>query len=538
MITTHLKTISNQRKKRTVKNQNYLKYVNISLIVYLLFTCSDIFSQGNLPSSIANQYAKNRDQSVSDDFSTVDFNKWCYRRSKLDPGIGEGTKYVYIVNNSYLSLKGDNATKKGGGLSALKSTHFGFYEFKYRVIGLKSNVHSAWHPAIWGDKNNSGIVWKALNPPREHKIEIDMIEFYTPARWNTHAIAKSDGLRSKSGKLIVGNFDFDNNWRTMGFEYHPNYLQLWEKKNGRWEKIGKTVTFTDGETTNDNVNKKNRAPIFNILSNKYVSAPNDANKDSWLHIDYFYYFPYSPGNGSGGGNPIVTLRKGNATNYAIDGGNGGSNNQNVKLWNYNQNNVNQQWEEINRGNGFYSYKKRNTNFCIDGGNGGNNGNNVKLWRCSDNNQNQQFKKVSIGGDKYRLEKRNASGFSIDGRSGGANNQNVHLWASSNNTGNQQWIISSNNVKANKELKNSTSLGLYAFPNPTSGIVKINTDNNLNMIPTQVSVHSFVGSLVGRYENTDTIDLSGLANGNYFLVINLEDITTKTKTKQIIKILKQ
>ncbi len=534
-MTTQLKTISNQRKKRTIKNESHLKF---SLIVYLLFTCGNILAQGNLPNSVANQYAKNRDRSISDDFSTIDFNKWSYRRD-MGNGVGEGTKYAYIINNSYLSLKGDNATKKGGGLSALKSSHFGFYQFKYRVIGLKPGVDSPWHPSIWGDKNNSGKIWKALTPQPKDKIEIDMIEFYNkPSRWNSHAIAKTDGLRSKSGKLVVGSSDFDNNWHIMGFEYHPNYLQLWENKNGKWEKVGRKVTFTDGETTNTTVNKKNRKPIFNILSNKYHVAEADANKDSWLHIDYFYYFPYSPGNGPGGGNSIVTLRKGNATNYALDGGNGGSNNQNVKLWSFNKNNVNQQWEEINRGNGYYSYKKRNTNFCIDGGNGGKNGSNVKLWRCDNNNQNQHFKKISIGGNKYRLEKRNASGFSIDGRSGGANNQNVHLWASSNNTGNQQWIISSNNAKANKELKNSTSLGLYAFPNPTSGIVKINTDDNLNMLPTQVSVYSFVGSLVGSYENTDTIDLSGLAEGNYFLVINLEDITTKTKKKQIIKVLKK
>ncbi len=408
---THLKTVSNQRKKRNIKNESYLKYLKFSLIVYLLFTCGNIHSQGNLPSSVANQYAENRDQSISDDFSTIDFNKWCYRRD-MDNGIGEGTKYVYTVNNSYLSLKGDNATKKGGGLSALKSSYFGFYEFKYRVIGLKPGVDSPWHPSIWGDKNNSGKIWKALTPQPIDKIEIDMIEFYNePSQWNSHAIAKSDGLRSKSGKLVRGSSDFDNNWHIMGFEYHPNYLQLWEKKNGSWEKVGRKVTFTDGETTNTTVNKKNRKPIFNILSNKYHVAEVDANKNSWLHIDYFYYFPYSSGNGSGGGNPIVTLRKGNATNYAI-------------------------------------------------------------------------------------------------------------------------------VKSNKELKNSTSPGLYAFPNPTSGIVKINTDHNLNMIPTQVNVYSFVGSLVSSYENTDTIDLSSLAEGNYFLVINLEDITTKTKKKQIIKVLKK
>lgn len=64
---------------------------------------------------------------------------------------------------------------------------------------------------------------------------------------------------------------------------------------------------------------------------------------------------------SGGGSNLVHIKKRNATNFAIDGGNGAANDQDVKLYAQNPNNVNQQWIEIDRGNGFFSYQKNNTN---------------------------------------------------------------------------------------------------------------------------------------------------------------------------------
>ena len=137
---------------------------------------------------------------------------------------------------------------------------------------------------------------------------------------------------------------------------------------------------------------------------------------------------------------IVTLRKRNASGFGLDGGQGGKNGQNVYLWNYNASNVNQQWEEINRGNGFYSYQKAGTNFSLDGGNGGERSQNLYLWKTNTNNFNQHWKKVNIGGNIYRLEKRNSPGFSIDGGVGGSREQNVYLWSSSNTNQNMQWII--------------------------------------------------------------------------------------------------
>lgn len=148
----------------------------------------------------------------------------------------------------------------------------------------------------------------------------------------------------------------------------------------------------------------------------------------------------SGGGGSSGGNPIVALKK-QGVNFGIDGNNGGANGRQVYLWGFSTGNVNQQWVEINRGSGFYSYQKRNTNFCLDGGNGGSNGQAVKLWECGATNQNQHWKKVSTANNSFRLEKRNAPGYSIDGNVGGSNGQLVYLWASNSGNVNQQWQFS-------------------------------------------------------------------------------------------------
>lgn len=146
------------------------------------------------------------------------------------------------------------------------------------------------------------------------------------------------------------------------------------------------------------------------------------------------------GGTSGGGTGFVTLRKANALSFGVDGGNGGANGQSVYLWSYDRNNVNQQWDQIDRGGGYYSFQKHGTSFCLDGGNGGANGQAVYLWTRSDANQNQHWKKIDLGGGYFRLEKRNAPGFSIDGGNGGANGQALKLWTSDNNNQNQRWLV--------------------------------------------------------------------------------------------------
>ena len=133
---------------------------------------------------------------------------------------------------------------------------------------------------------------------------------------------------------------------------------------------------------------------------------------------------------------------------------------------------------MDRGQGFYSYKKANTDFCIDGGNGGANGQGVVLWACDANNQNQQWEKIDAGSGNYRLQKRNASGYSIDGRNGGADGQGLYLWASDANNQNQQWTFNAGSANAGGATNGGNAGGtgavqsghVYKLQNANSGKV--------------------------------------------------------------------
>jgi len=131
--------------------------------------------------------------------------------------------------------------------------------------------------------------------------------------------------------------------------------------------------------------------------------------------------------------------------FAIDGDNGGADGQNVYLWNYDPNNINQRWEEIDQGNGFYSYRKLNTAFCMEGRDGTNGGEpEVMLQTCSNVDVNQQWEKVQVSGDIYNLELRNST-FSIDGNNGAQRRQSVYMFGTNNANGNQQWLFTTQDV---------------------------------------------------------------------------------------------
>lgn len=149
----------------------------------------------------------------------------------------------------------------------------------------------------------------------------------------------------------------------------------------------------------------------------------------------------STGNESTGSTDIVHITKRNSTGYALDGDYLSNNYQNIFLWSANQNSVNQQWVEIDRGDGYYSYQKMGTNHCIDGGGpGAVNRGNVYLYSCSSSNTNQQFKKVSTSGGAYQLRKRSNENYALDGGNTGVNGQNVGIWNSGTSSHNLQWIV--------------------------------------------------------------------------------------------------
>jgi len=139
-------------------------------------------------------------------------------------------------------------------------------------------------------------------------------------------------------------------------------------------------------------------------------------------------------------NNIVRLSKANAQDYVIDGGPGGVNRQNIFMLTNDSSAISQQWIEINRDDGYFSYQKVGSDYCIDGGGGGANDQNVYLWQCNPVTKNQQWKKVDMGNGAYQLIKRNALGYALNGGRGGADGQNIGLWNSSSSSANLHWII--------------------------------------------------------------------------------------------------
>jgi len=192
---------------------------------------------------------------------------------------------------------------------------------------------------------------------------------------------------------------------------------------------------------------------------------------------------------------LVHITKRNATGYAIDGGNGGENKQDVTLSAANLSDEGQLWIEIDRGNGFYSYEKYGTGYSLDGDNGGAKNQSVYLWKTSATNQNQQWQKQAVGSGAFKLIKRNATGFAINGGSGGVEGRDVNMWSSGSTNQNLQWIITP--IDAAEEVR-----------------LEAEDYDSMSGIQTEASTES--GENVGYINNGDwlrfdDVNLSGITN---------------------------
>ncbi|MBQ4802126.1 RICIN domain-containing protein [Aquimarina sp. MMG015] len=272
--------------------------------------------------------------------------------------------------------------------------------------------------------------------------------------------------------------------------------------------------FTQGTSANthfitlpDGPSGRQRLQIDNSGLVRFMSSSLDGTWES------FSITEITPNNN--GSSTIVHITKRNATGFAVDGMGDGADGQNVYLWSANQNNVNQQWIEIDRGNGYYSYQKIGTNYCIDGNNQGANRQNVYLWSCAQDNQNQHWKKVSVGGGAYKLIKRNAPGYALDGGSNGANAQNIQLYDASNTSQNLQWIITPiDDIKA-PDVSNDSKVILY--PNPVINTVTIK--GAANSIIRIYDINGKVLSVKHISNDIETMDVSSLAQGLYYIKVN-------------------
>ncbi len=390
---------------------------------------------------------------------------------------------IFGKHNTFRNSLVDNCYNKGGGGE-------GYFDIRgdYNLV-IGSTVRKIRHFAI---QNGA-----AYNVIFKNKLEVD-INFHNG----------DDGHN-----LIEQNSIIRPSWHTWGV-FATGGARYGHDKPGPRNIIVNNTTFDYRE------NKTEFSSSNVVYTYKNYGEPDKTN---WRMPSCGSFYAVKCGSGGGGGTPTdgntVVMTKSNATGFSMDGGNGGANQQNVYLWSRNTSNVNQQWEEINRGNGYYSYKKKNTNFCIDGGSGGAKGQNVKLYSCSDNNQNQHWRKVNVNG-KFRLEKRNAPGFSIDGRSGGANEQNIYLWTSSNTNQNQLWNFASvDRTRAQDEIsKNVIS------SNPVRNTLYTNGAKEF----TTISIYDIKGAqIVTAPFNGIDFDVSSLENGLYIVKL-IGDTTAKTE----------
>ncbi|WP_108804232.1 ThuA domain-containing protein [Aquimarina sp. Aq107] len=275
----------------------------------------------------------------------------------------------------------------------------------------------------------------------------------------------------------------------------------------------------------------NQVALKSLFNNGWIQANWDVDNSTlfplgdadgtWETFDFEIIGDVSQNN-------LVHITKRNAPGFAIDGDHGGANAQNVYLWSENEANINQQWIEIDRGNGYYSYQKQGTNFCIDGDKDGVNGQNVYLWTCMENNQNQHWQKVAVGDGAFKLIKRNAPGFAINGGNNGGNGQNVNLYDSSNTSENLQWIITPIDDTKAPEVSNDGSVVLY--PNPIINNVTIQGAEN-----SIIRVYNMNGKVLvtkNISSNNETIDLGILSSGMYYAKIN------GSKSISTIKIVKE
>ena len=80
------------------------------------------------------------------------------------------------------------------------------------------------------------------------------------------------------------------------------------------------------------------------------------------------------------------------------------------------------------------------------------------------------------------------------------------------------------IKLNIDLSNLgtpdylSSKGITVYPNPTKDVVYIEADNNSI---TEVAIYSSLGAMLGQYPTSESISLSGLSPGVYFLKVSTE-----------------
>jgi len=332
----------------------------------------------------------------------------------IDYSLGDRMSIRAYVNNDNVTLQMENLDN-GDTFSYNYDSDFSHGYFKAGAYTQSS---------IWKEKNG---------------VADEDPDAYSEVRFSQFTLGESDGdvgsaIPSAPSNRVVSNITNSGvtfNWAYSSAVDHYN-LRYRPESSSSWTTLT-SLRLSEGDFSVSGSTAG--LTVTNLLNDAdyewQIRAKNSNNEGS----------SYTSGEAfTTVSSSIVKLRKRNISSYAIDGNHGGADGQNIYLWRYRASNVNQQWSEINRGGGYFSYQKINTDYVIDGNHGGANGQNVYLWSVSPNNYNQHWNKIHVAGNVYRLVKRNASDFSIDAGDGGSNRQNVYLWPNEVNNQNMQWVI--------------------------------------------------------------------------------------------------
>jgi uncharacterized protein YjdB len=318
-------------------------------------------------------------------------------------------------------------------------------------------------------------------------------------------------------QTYFGNGIITNNVAVTGVSVNPTTVTL----NAIGANQTLTATVNPSNASNKSVSlSSSNTLVATVNNNGVVSAVSngtaiitvktiDGNKTATCTINV------TIGSNS---SKVVHMVKRNVSGFAIDGNNGATNGQKVYLYNNSNSNINQLWNEIDHGNGYYSYQKKNTLFCLDGGSGGANGQLITLYQYDPNNQNQQWKKVAVGPNSFRLEKRNSAGFSIDGGNGGANLQNIYLNVSNNANQNQHWTFET--IANRFDNENETAVGInpiVVFPNPAKDIATIKGLTIGEKILITDILGKTILNTIAKQEN-EVISTTGFKSGMYIVSV--------------------
>lgn len=319
----------------------------VMVLVFVLSLSQVSYAQTpqNLPEK-GNQYVTYRDNSISDEFNSEKLNteKWGRRNTggaSIEDYVADKSLVVMekeTKNGSttkYVSIKAtkENGAPKTAGLVGKASAFYGFYTVCFRFRGFDTSdvieKGSVWHPAVWcAINNNTDGVKRSSIKEKDFWTEIDFMEWENGANgWSSDAPARlkdSKGVKRKvitKGKgaekaiMTKGPFQtYEPVWQTIGLEYTPEYLKLWQWKNGKWVHMGNSVVrFVEEDKANpeskytiSTIGKNARKPAFWLLGNivaRYVLAKvKDGSNthtinDLSVDFDFFRYYRHKSTEG-------------------------------------------------------------------------------------------------------------------------------------------------------------------------------------------------------------------------------------------------